>query len=159
MRCEVEPRMLGPGPAGVKAKTARIVLVCLVVSTCVSGCFWRNYGARLQMHSDLLVAFARKARDLVASGRFTAENLPELTYPLERATAFDADVRRRAPEPPASLLAFERLLDRYRAYVDLVDRTRRDPAADRLGPVSAALEGVERAARDVSTALADDRRR
>ena len=111
------------------------------------------------MHSDLLVAFAGKARDLVASGRFTAENLPELTYPLERATAFDADVRRRAPEPPASLLAFERLLDRYRAYVDLVDRTRRDSAADRLGPVTAALDGVEQAARDVATALADDRRR
>ena len=39
-------------------------------------------------------SFARKARDLVATGRFTAENLPELTYPLERR---DGVRGRRAP--------------------------------------------------------------
>src|SRR5262244_1780910 len=51
-------------------------------------CFWRSYGKAAATHADLLVAMARKGADLVASERLTAENMPELTYPLERAEAF-----------------------------------------------------------------------
>jgi hypothetical protein len=128
-----------------------MIFLCLAV---LGGCFWRSYPQRLRTHSDLLVAFARKGRDLVASGRFSAENLPELTYPLERAQAFAADTRRRTEAPPASLVAFERLIERYRALVERVDRQRHE----RDGPEDAAsldesVAAIEAAAGEVAVAL------
>ena len=139
----------------VKAKYAFVALVCLAVA---SGCFWRTYPDQLRTHTDLLVAFARKARDLVATGRFTAESLPELTYPLERATAYAAEGRRRASTPPASLIAFETLVARYRAFVDLVDETRRSRrGADAADALAEPLAALEAAARDVGAALDRER--
>jgi len=73
--------MVGPGRARVKA------LACLAGAV-VAGCFWRSYAPRARTHTEVMVAIARKAVDLVAAGRFTAESMPELTYPLERAEAF-----------------------------------------------------------------------
>ena len=104
------------------------------------------------------MAFARKGRDLVVTGRFTAENLPQLTYPLERAAAFAADVQRRTETPPASLLAFERLLERYRAFVERVDRERHE----RAGPpdataLDAQVAEIESAAGAVAAALDHER--
>ena len=139
----------------VKAKYAFVALVCLAVA---SGCFWRTYPDQLRTHTDLLVAFARKARDLVATGRFTAESLPELTYPLERATAYAAEGRRHASPPPASLIAFETLVARYRAFVDLVDETRRSRrGADAAAVLAEPLAALEAAARDVGVALDAER--
>jgi hypothetical protein len=143
-----EPFMLGPASEPVKANCGPIVIfVCIMVA--IAGCFWRTYPQRLRTHSELLVAFARKGRDLVATGRFTAENLPELTYPLERAAAFAADVRRRTETPPESLTAFEREIALYRAFVERVDRSRHD----RDDSLDAAVAGIERAAHDVDAAL------
>lgn len=143
--------MLGSGPGAVKAKLAPVaVLVGLAV---VAGCFWRGYPDRIRTHADVLVAIARKAGDLVAARRFTAESLPELTYPLERATAFAAAARRRSSAPPPSLEAFERLLGRYRTFVDLVDQTRR-AGADAQAVLAAPLRDVEEAAAGVTAALA-----
>src|SRR6185436_13065517 len=102
-----KPPMLSSMTRVVKAKYAFVARVCVAVA---SGCYWRTYPDQLRTHTDLLVAFARKARDLVATGRFTAENLPELTYPLERAAAYAADARRRTTAPPPSLDAFDRLI-------------------------------------------------
>jgi hypothetical protein len=149
--------MLGPAWRAVKANSAPIVLVCCLAV--VTGCFWRRYPERLRIHGEVLVSTARKARDLVATGRFTAESVPELTYPLARAEAFAAESHRRSgATPPASLVAFEELLARYRAFVELVDETRRRErgaaAAERLGEPLAA---VERAAREVTAALARER--
>jgi hypothetical protein len=132
-----------------------MIFLCLAG---LGGCFWRSYPQRLRTHSDLLVAFARKGRDLVASGRFSAENLPELTYPLERAQAFAADARRRTEAPPASLVAFERLIERYRALVERVDRQRHE----RDGPEDAAsleesVAAIEAAAGEVAVALERER--
>jgi hypothetical protein len=104
------------------------------------------------------VAFARKGRDLVATGRFTAENLPELTYPLERAAAFAADVRRRTETPPASLLAFEHLVERYRAFVERVDRERHERAAPTdTSSLDAPVAEIEAAAAAVVAALEHER--
>src|SRR5207249_9142346 len=64
--------------------------------------------------------------DLVASGRLSAESMPELTYPLERAEAFVHDARARSGAPPASLDALDTLCARYRAFVDALDRVRRE---------------------------------
>ncbi len=149
--------MLGPGPRRVKAKWLS-GLILVVVAAVAGGCFWRSYPDRLRTHVELLVAFARKGRDLVATGRFTAENLPELTYPLERAAAFAADARRRTDAPPPSLAAFDRLIERYRAFVALVDRERHGDA----GPAAAAsldasVAAIEGAAADVTAALARER--
>jgi hypothetical protein len=141
---------------GVKEKRALIALLaCAVVA---GGCFWRSYPHRMRTHTELLVSFARKGRDLVATGRFTAESLPELTYPLERATAFAGDARGRTSTPPASLDAFDALLARYRTFVELLDdarRTKRGAAgADELAKP---LADVESAAEAVTAALARER--
>ena len=139
-------QMLGSMTRVVKKNRALAALLCVAV---VSGCYWRSYPDRVRTHTELLVAFARKARDLVATGRFTAESLPELTYPLERAAAYAAEGRRRAATAPASLVAFEALVARYRAFVDLVDETRRSrrgpEAAKALDEPLAALEADARA--------------
>jgi hypothetical protein len=136
----------------VKAKRT---LAVLLAGVAVAGCFWRDYPARLRTHAEVLVGIARKADDLVASGRFTAESLPELTYPLERATAFAAEARRKTAAPPRSLDAFDELLERYRAFVDLVDQTRRRRGdAEARAALVEPLRAVETAAAAVGAALA-----
>src|SRR5262245_66249794 len=127
---------LVPGPVLVKAM---ICLACVALA----GCFWRSYAARMRTHAEVMPSIARKAVDLVATGRFTAESMPELTYPLERAQAFAREARRRAgASVPESLIAFEGLIARYNAFVDALDRTRRErrgaAAADALADPLAA---------------------
>jgi hypothetical protein len=140
--------MVGPDAPRVKA------IICLVALAC-AGCFWCTYAPRVRTHSEVMVAIARKAVDLVATGRFTAESLPELTYPLERAAAFARQARERAGDaPPPSLAAFETLIGRYRAFIDAVDRTRRDlRGADAAAALAPALREVEQGAADVDAAL------
>jgi hypothetical protein len=120
-----------------------------------AGCFWHSYGRQTAAHADVLAAIARKGVDLVASGRLTAESMPELTYPLERAQAFAHDAATRAGgEPPPSLAALERLIERYRALLDALDRVRREPPPEgaRAG-LAPALDAVEEGARAVHAAL------
>ena len=109
----------------------------------------------MRTHTELLVAFARKGRDLVATGRFTAESLPELTYPLERADAFARQARERAgSDAPPSLAQFEVLIARSRAFVDAVDRTRREQrGVDAAAALAGPLRAVEDAAAAVNEAL------
>jgi hypothetical protein len=149
--------MLGPGAGTVKAKhRPGVIFLCLAVA---SGCFWQSYPQRLRTHSELLVAFARKGRDLVATGRFTAENLPELTYPLERAAAFAAEARRKSETPPESLVAFERLIERYRAFVQRVDRERHDRTGTaETASLDATVAEIEATSADVAAALAREQR-
>ena len=144
--------MVGSTVGGVKAKWALIAL--LVCAVTASGCWWRSYPARMRTHTELLVAFARKGRDLVATGRFTAESLPDLTYPLERADAFAADAARRAAPPRAPLGAFQTLLARYRTFVELLDDTRRTKrGAAGAAELAQPLADVEAAAGEVTAAL------
>jgi hypothetical protein len=111
-------------------------------------------------HADLLVAMARKGVDLVASHRLTAESMPELTYPLERAEAFARAAAERATDPPPSLAAFRDLIARYRALVDLLDRVRREPPeGDTRAALAEPLGRVEAAADAVRAALAAEGRR
>lgn len=140
--------MVGPGAPRVKA------IVCVVVLA-LAGCFWRSYGPRLRTHAEVMVSIARKGVDLVSTGRFTAESMPELTYPLERADAFARQARARAgADPPASLAAFETLIGRYRAFVDALDRTRRERrGADAAAALAPHLQAVEEAAAAVNEAL------
>ena len=137
----------------VKAKRLLVLVTCLAV---VSGCFWRSYGGRMRTHTQLLVSFARKTGDLVAVKRFTAQNLPELTYPLERATTFAEETQRHASEAPDSLVAFEALLARYRELVLLADRTRQESDAE--GAVPSAVAAVVTAADAVEAALVGEGR-
>jgi hypothetical protein len=131
-----------------------------VLVATVAGCFWRTYGARAAMHTDLLVAMTRKGTDLVRARRFAPENLPELYYPLERALAFAAGARRRSGEhPPESLVALEALLGRYEAFCHAVDELRRGPrtpAARRT--LRDAVREVDAAATTVRRALAAEGR-
>ncbi len=121
----------------------RVKAIACLVAALLAGCFWRSYAPRLRTHAEVMVAIARKAADLVGAGRFTAESMPELTYPLERATAFARQARERSGgAPPASLAAFETLIARYRHFIDALDRVRRK----RRGPAArAALAGPLRA--------------
>jgi hypothetical protein len=139
--------MVGAGVGRVKAA----LLLALL-----AGCFWRSYGRVATTHVEVLTAMARKGADLVAAGRLTAETLPELTYPFERAQAFAHRAAEKSDgRRPPSLEAFGRLLERYREFLDALDRTRREATGDAaraaLAPRLAALEA---AAEDVRRALA-----
>lgn len=125
----------------------------------VAGCFWRTYGPLMATHVDVLVAMARKGVDLVASRRLTAESMPELTYPLERAEAFARTAAERTTEPPPSLVAFRELIARYRDLVDRLDRVRREQAGDDARAVLAEpLARVEAAGDAVRAALRAEKR-
>ncbi len=138
--------MVGAAAPPVKAVLALVLL---------AGCFWRSYGPQMATHVDVLVGIARKGADLVGNGRLTAESMPELTYPLERAVAFaDRAGARSADSPPASLLAFRILIARYREFVNVLDRVRRSHGAQAAGAALAEpLAAVEAAAADVRSAL------
>ena len=125
-----------------------------------AGCFWRTYGRLTATHAELLVFTARKGTDLVASGRFTAESMPELTYPLERAEAFAREARARSGgAPPASLEALDALCARYRVFVDALDRVRRERSGEAARAALAdPLAAVEGAAESVRVALRAERR-
>lgn len=140
--------------AGIMVKA---VALCVVLASALPGCFWRSYDRLALTHVDLLEALARKGADLVASGRLTAESMPELTYPLERAQAFAKQARARAGDaPPASLAAFETLVARYRAFVDALDRVRREQrGAEARAALEAPLQAVEDAAAAARKALHD----
>ena len=140
--------MVGPDRARVKA------IACVAV-VALAGCFWRSYAPRVRTHTEVMVGIARKAADLVAAGRFTAESLPELTYPLERAEAFARQARERAGgDAPASLAAFEALTARYRTFVDLVDRVRREHrGADAAAALAEPLRALEEQAEAVQQTL------
>jgi hypothetical protein len=126
-----------------------------LVLALVAGCFWRSYGLQVTTHTDVLVGIARKGADLVGGGRLTAESMPELTYPLERAVAFAQKARARAGStPPGSLVAFETLIARYREFVDALDRARREhEPRDARATLAAPLAAVEAAAESVREAL------
>lgn len=133
----------------VKAISVLLVLVA-------AGCFWRSYAPRMETHTDLLVSMARKGVDVVGANRLTAETMPELTYPLERAQAFATEARARSGDaPPASLAAFDTLVARYRAFVDALDRDRREQrGAAAAAALAEPLAQVVAAAEAVRTALA-----
>ena len=143
--------MVGAQGRRVKAALALLLL---------AGCFWRSYGRLAAVHVDVLVAMARKGVDLVANGRMSAESMPELTYPLERAEAFARTATARSPETrPSSLVAFGELLAQYRQFLDALDQARRtargEEARTVLGP---SLAAVEAAGQAVRTALRTEHR-
>lgn len=138
--------MVGAAAPPVKAVLALVLL---------AACFWRSYGQQVATHIEVLVSIARKGADLVGGGRLTAESMPELTYPLERAAAFAEKARDKTDAaPPASLAAFEALIARYREFVDALDRARREhePRAAR-DMLVAPLASVETASERVREAL------
>lgn len=134
-------RIVGRAPRSVKA----IVLASALLA--LPGCFWRSYGARIAMHTSLLVSMAHKGVDLVRARAFAPENLPELHYPLERAAAYAQAARRHAGDrPPASLAAFETLLVRYATFCQVADDARR------TGPTRGGRDALRRAEHDVRDA-------
>jgi hypothetical protein len=137
----------------------RVKAIALVLAlAALGGCFWRSYGARLAMHTDLLLGMTRKGVDLVKTRRFTPENLPELHYPLERARAFAARARQRTgADPPGSLSAFEGLLEAYGAFCGVIDEARRDGGAQ-LAALHHAAQAVRERAAAVRQALAAEGR-
>ncbi len=144
------------GGGGYTVKAISVLLVFAAV-----GCFWRSYVPRMRTHTDLLVSMARKGVDLVGANRLTAETMPELTYPLERAQAFARDARARSGDaaPPASLDAFDTLVARYRSFVDALDRDRREQrGAAAAAALAEPLAQVLAAADAVRAALAAEER-
>jgi len=142
--------MVGGSRGWVKAALALALL---------SGCFWRSYGRLAATHADVLVGIARKGVDLVVAGKLTAESMPELTYPLERAEAFGRQAFRETKRPPPSLHAFMALVARYRDLVDAVDRVRREKKgwqAERA--LAAPLAAVKKAADLVRASLREEGR-
>jgi hypothetical protein len=147
---EAQPVIVGGSQRRVK-----VALLVGVHLTILGGCFWRSYGKAAATHAELLVAMARKGADLVANGRLTAESMPELTYPLERADAFARTAATRGgDEAPASLRALEDLRTRYQAFLDVLDRVRREKSGQAArAALAEPLAGVERAGEAVRAAL------
>lgn len=117
--------MLGPSRRRVKVG---MLVWCLLATA--SGCGRGVPSAKLvATHVDVLTAIARKGVDLVAAGRFSAESMPELTYPLERAQALAARAHAAAPSP-SWLPDFDAVLARYRELLDAIDRIRREARGD-----------------------------
>jgi hypothetical protein len=124
----------------------------------LGGCFWHSAGREAATHVDVMTAIAHKGVDLVVAGRLTAESMPELTYPLERAQAFAA--RWRGGAAPPWLHAFVDLLDRYRDLVDALDRVRREAKGEAAATaLREPLARVDAAADAVRAALAAAGRR
>jgi hypothetical protein len=140
-------------------RTPRVKAIAWIVCVASIGCFWRSYAPRMRTHAEVMVSIAHKAVDLVATGRFTAESMPELTYPLERAEAFARQARERVGgDAPPSLARFETLIARYRAFVDTLDRTRRElRGTDAAAALAEPLRAVEDAAAAVDEALRRER--
>jgi hypothetical protein len=117
--------MLGPSLRRVK-----VGLLACCVAAALSGCGRGVPSTKaVSTHIDVLTAIAQKGVDLVAAGRFSAESMPELTYPLERAQALAARAHAAAP-PPVWLPAFDAVLARYRDLLDAIDRARREQRGD-----------------------------
>ena len=135
--------------------TVKAAVLATALASLLTGCFWHSYGRLARTHVELLTALARKGADLVANGRLTAETMPELTYPLERAEAFASKARAGAGDvPPRSLIAFDTLVVRYRDFVDALDRVRREHAGtDARAALGPPLAAVEAAADEVRAAL------
>jgi len=144
----------------LRPETAWVKAIAVVLAIAGGGCFWRSYAPRLRTHSELMVAMARKGVDLVRGDRLTAENMPELTYPLERAEAFARSAHLQAGGAlPPSLAAFDTLIARYRALIDALDRTRRTERGEQAAATLAApLAAVEAAGRAVEDALRAEHR-
>ena len=139
--------MVGAQRGRVKAAIALALL---------AGCFWRSARREATTHVEVLTAIAHKGVDLVVAGRLTAESMPELTYPLERAQAFAT--RWSGGTPPAWLPPFRDLLDRYRELVDALDRVRREAKGDAAAAaLREPLASVDAAAAAVRAALAAER--
>lgn len=138
----------------------RRVKVVVTLALLATACAGRTYERLAVTHVELLTALARKGADLVASGRLTAESMPELTYPLERAQAFAArEVARVGDHPPASLAAFEVVVARYREFVDTLDRVRRERTGEAArAALAPALAAVETAGDAVRAALRREER-
>jgi len=132
--------MVGGRPRGVKGT----ILILLAAVAACSGAAARR---EARTHADLLAAIAQKGVDLVRSGRLVAESMPELTYPLERAQAFARSARERERLDTAALAALDALVERYRSFVDTLDRVRRDLSRDQAARALAEpLASVEAAA-------------
>ena len=125
------------------------------------GCFAHRYPRLVVTHAELLADMAEKGRDLVVAGRFTAESLPELTYPLERATVYEAEARQRfGATVPASLEAFTSLVAEYQIFVRTLDDLRRQPQDQReitRPPLDAAVASLRRRADEVRAAAVGGR--
>ena len=147
--------IVGGSRRRVKVRRLMLMVHLSLALSLFGACFWRTYGKAAATHADLLVAMARKGTDLVASERLTAESMPELTYPLERADAFArAATARSADHPPTSLLALDDLCARYQAFLDALDRVRREEnGAAARAALAEPLAAVERAGEAVRTAL------
>ena len=147
--------MVGPRLRGVKAAAGLWLLLAVV------GCFAHRYPRLVVTHAELLADMAEKGRDLVVAGRFTAESLPELTYPLERATVYEAEARRQfGAAVPTSLAAFTGLVAEYQAFVRTLDDLRRQPPDQRdvtRPTLDAAVASLRRRADEVRIAATGGR--
>jgi hypothetical protein len=135
------------GAVGRRVKAATLLVL-------VGGaCGWRDTTRMTATHAEVLTSVARKGYELVVAGRLTAETMPELTYPLERSQAF---VAARTPGAAGrerdAVAALAALVERYRRFVDVLDRVRRDRTPQGLRALATALRQVRAASRRVDAA-------
>jgi len=132
----------------IKAAFGWLLVLCALLAA--TGCFSRRYPRLLETHLEVLTLYAEKLAALAEDERTVpAQDWGEFTYPLARARQFARLARDHFPARP-SLLAFERVLDRYAELTSDPD-VLRAPDAARAVPerVRALLADVARAREDL----------
>lgn len=128
------------------------ILLCLLLSCSLGGCYWLKYEKLMHTHIQLMSAMTDKMnRILEDNDTLTPVMMNEFLYPLERARDFSRIVAQRYADRP-SLAAFDRLLDLYQSLVTEADRLRVQPGS--LDHFRSQTQAVRDQAARVETLLA-----
>jgi len=98
---------------------ARVAVVALIL---VQGCLWRGYARVLEIHLEVLDSMAAKMCGLTGGPAPASETIGEFVYPAKRAREVEQQFASRREQ--SSYAAFDKVLQRYEALLQLFDRSR-----------------------------------
>ena len=152
--------MLGRAFRNRQARPAVVVLVGMLLTGGLHGCYWLKYEKLMRTHVELMLSLSEKlTRRIEASatvsdvGAFSPAMMNEFFYPLERARDFVRIVAPRYAERD-SLAAFTQMLEHYERVVREADRLRVQPG--RLDDFHRFTQAFRDQAARVETALASE---
>ena len=122
--------MLGRAFRNRQARPAAVLLVGMLLTGNLHGCYWLKYEKLMRTHVELMLSLSDKLTRRIEASEATPGSVTlspammnEFFYPLERARDF---IRIVAPRYAGrdSLIAFTRMLDQYERVVREADRLR-----------------------------------
>lgn len=125
--------MLGRDFRNRQVRPAVAVLLSLLLSGSLQGCYWLKYEKLMRTHVELMLSLSEKlarridaAASTPGSVTLSPAMMNEFFYPLERARDFVRIVAPRYAERD-SLAAFMQMLEHYERVVREADRLRVQP--------------------------------